>query len=103
MPWIEVIERSGRLRRLEVRDGASILEIARQFGLEIEGTCEGCMACATCHVALDEASFAALPPPTDEEEDMLDLASKLEATSRLGCQVRVSRAVDGMRVRLIGE
>ena len=58
------------------------------------------MACATCHVHVDEAWLARLRPPSPEEEDMLDLAESLAATSRLGCQIRMSEALDGLVVRV---
>lgn len=58
------------------------------------------MACATCHVHVDEAWFARLEPPSPEEEDMLDLAESLAATSRLGCQIRMTHALDGLVVRV---
>lgn len=78
-----------------------MLELARAHDIEaIEGTCEGCMACATCHVIVDEAWFAELPPIRPEEDDMLDFADHACATSRLGCQIRVTPALDGLVVHL---
>ena len=68
--------------------------------MDLEGACECSLACSTCHVVLPPALARALPPPTDEEEDLLDLAFALTPTSRLGCQVRVSREFEGATVRL---
>lgn len=64
------------------------------------GACDGSLACSTCHVVLEQATYDALPAPCIEEEDMLDLAFGLTQTSRLGCQVKLARALDGMRVTL---
>jgi 2Fe-2S ferredoxin len=74
--------------------------VARRNAIDIEGACGGAMACATCHVHVDEAWFARLEPPSPEEEDMLDLAESLAATSRLGCQIRMTQALDGLVVRV---
>ncbi|MBO6503514.1 MAG: 2Fe-2S iron-sulfur cluster binding domain-containing protein [Kordiimonadaceae bacterium] len=80
--------------------GSTVLELAQSAGVEIEGACEGNMACSTCHVVVDETSFSSLPEPTEDEEEMLDLATGLKRTSRLGCQIEVSPAVDGMRLEV---
>ena len=86
--------------RVRARVGASVLAAARAAGVDLEGACECSLACSTCHVVLPPALARALPPPTDEEEDLLDLAFALTPTSRLGCQVRVSHAFDGATVTL---
>jgi 2Fe-2S ferredoxin len=83
-----------------VREGASLLEAARADGIDVEGACGGAMACATCHVHVDEGWHGRLPPASPEEEDMLDFARDLAATSRLGCQVRVAQGLDGLTVRV---
>jgi 2Fe-2S ferredoxin len=94
------IERDGSPRELHVRDGQTLLEIAHEHGIDIEGACEGAMACSTCHVIVDDAWIDRLPEPCEDEEDMLDLAAGLTQNSRLGCQVEVSDALDGLVVRL---
>jgi ferredoxin, 2Fe-2S len=78
--------------------GASVLEAARLGDVAIEGACGGAMACATCHVHVEEDWYDRLPPPEPEEEDMLDLASEPRATSRLGCQLRLNSVSDGLIV-----
>ena len=88
----------GRPREVDAPAGASILEAARLGDIPIEGACGGSMACATCHVHLDEAWYHRVPPPTAEEDDMLDLARDLASTSRLGCQIRLTPALDGLSV-----
>lgn len=78
--------------------GSSLLELAQSVGLDIEGACEGNMACSTCHVVVEEKFFDLLPVASEDEEEMLDLASGLKRTSRLGCQVEVTAELDGMRL-----
>jgi ferredoxin len=87
---------------VEAPIGLSILEVAHQHMEEInlEGACEGSLACATCHVILEEKIYNALPEPEEAEEDMLDLAFGLTRTSRLGCQVIFTKELEGMRIRL---
>jgi 2Fe-2S ferredoxin len=83
--------------------GLSILEIARQHDIDIEGACEGSLACATCHIIVAPEHFDRLPEITEDEEDMLDLAFGLEKTSRLGCQILITDELDGLTVTLPGE
>jgi len=85
---------------VEADVGETILEVARRHDIDIEGACEGCMACSTCHVVVDPAFFDRLPPASEEETDMLDLAFGLEHTSRLGCQITVTAELDGLTLRL---
>jgi 2Fe-2S ferredoxin len=94
------IERNGVPREVEAPVGLSILEIAHKHGVDIEGACEGSLACSTCHVIVDAGWFGKLASPTEDEEDMLDLAFGLEKTSRLGCQIVMSEALDGLVVKL---
>jgi len=94
------IEKSGVPREVDAPLGLSVLEIAHKHGVDIEGACEGSLACSTCHVVVDPAWFPKLVKPTEDEEDMLDLAFGLEQTSRLGCQIVMTAALDGLTVRL---
>jgi ferredoxin len=81
--------------------GKSLLEVAHDNEIELEGACEGSLACSTCHVIVeDEDLFKRMPEATEDELDMLDLAFGLTETSRLGCQVLASKELDGLRVRL---
>jgi 2Fe-2S ferredoxin len=100
LPSVVFVMPDGTPRTLQAAAGLTLLDVARQHDLAIEGACGGSMACATCHVVVDEAFFDRLPPPTAEEEDMLDLASELRATSRLGCQIRLTAALDGLTVQV---
>ncbi|WP_428392018.1 ferredoxin family 2Fe-2S iron-sulfur cluster binding protein [Lichenicoccus sp.] len=100
MPKMSFFERDGSVREVEAPLGLSVLEIAHRHGVDLEGACEGSLACATCHVVVDPAWAEKLQPPTEDEEDMLDLAFALEKTSRLGCQIVMTEALDGLVVRL---
>lgn len=85
---------------IEAPLGLSILEVAHQNDIDLEGACEGSLACATCHVIVDEKFYNMLEAPTEAEEDMLDLAFGLTHTSRLGCQLILTKELDGVKVRL---
>jgi 2Fe-2S ferredoxin len=88
--------------RLEVDApiGQSVLEIAHRNKIDLEGACEGSLACSTCHVIVEPDFFDLLPEAKEEEEDMLDLAFGLTHTSRLGCQIVITEELDGLTVRL---
>ena len=94
------LEQGGTRREVDAPLGLSVLEIAHKHGVEIEGACEGSLACSTCHVIVDGAWFGKLAKPTEDEEDMLDLAFDLQETSRLGCQIIMTEALDGLVVKL---
>jgi ferredoxin, 2Fe-2S len=100
MPKMTFIERNGEKREVDAPVGLSVLEVAHKHGVDIEGACEGSLACSTCHVIVDPEWFGKLAQPSEDEEDMLDLAFGLEKTSRLGCQIVMSEALDGLVVRL---
>ena len=80
--------------------GLSILEVAHNNNIDLEGACEGSLACATCHVILEERIYNFLNEPLEEEEDMLDLAFNLTHTSRLGCQIILTKELDGIRIKI---
>ncbi|AOX16191.1 ferredoxin family 2Fe-2S iron-sulfur cluster binding protein [Kozakia baliensis] len=100
MPHMTFIEQDGTQREVDAPVGLSVLEIAHKHDIDLEGACEGSLACATCHVVVDPSWADKLSAPTDDEEDMLDLAFGLEKTSRLGCQIVMTDALDGLVVRL---
>ena len=100
MPKITFIERDGTRREVEARLGLSVLEIAHKNKIDIEGACEGSLACSTCHVIVDPEWYELLKEASEDEEDMLDLAFGLTATSRLGCQIIITEELDGLVVRL---
>jgi ferredoxin, 2Fe-2S len=100
MPKITFIERGGARREVDAPVGMSVMEVARRHDIDIEGACEGSLACSTCHVIVDPEWYGRLGEASEEEEDMLDLAFKLTRTSRLGCQIIVTEELDGLIVQL---
>lgn len=90
----------GRRQECDAPEGLSVLEVAHRNMIDIEGACEGSMACSTCHVIVDADWFDKLEPTVEEEEDMLDLTFGLKRTSRLGCQIRMTAALNGLVVEL---
>lgn len=82
------------------REGETLLEVAHNNHVDLEGACAQSLACSTCHVVLEEKIYDSLEPAVEEEEDLLDLAYGLTLTSRLGCQIKVTRAMEGMTVKL---
>lgn len=104
MPKMTFVSADGKTRtEVKAKAGTSVLEIAHDNDIDIEGACEGSMACSTCHVIVDKAFYAKLPRPSADEADMLDLAFGLRPTSRLGCQIELTDAVDGLVVQLPGK
>ena len=90
----------GTLVKASAEIGMSLLEVAHANNIEVEGTCEGCMACATCHLIVHEDWNDKLPKPSEEELDMLDLVYGLTKNSRLGCQIKVTKNLNGLIVTL---
>jgi ferredoxin len=86
----------------EAEAGARLLDVAQAAGQPLEGTCEGQMACSTCHVIVAAEDFARLPAASEEEEDMLDLAANVTRHSRLACQIWLGRPLDSLTVRMPG-
>ncbi|XP_049936361.1 uncharacterized protein LOC116263807 isoform X2 [Nymphaea colorata] len=98
---VTFIDKDGEENLVKVPVGMSILEAAHANDIELEGACEASLACSTCHVIVTDMEFYnKLEDPTDEENDMLDLAFGLTKTSRLGCQIIAKPELDGIRVAL---
>lgn len=85
---------------VEAQAGARLLEVAQADGQPLEGACEGAMACSTCHVLIIGGDAARLPPPTEEEEDMLDFAVGAGRNSRLACQIRLTDDITALEVKM---
>jgi len=98
MPKMTFIQRDGSRREVEAPVGLSVLEIAHRNDIDIEGACEGSLACSTCHVIVDSEWYELLKDATEDEEDMLDLAFGLTQTSRLGCQIIMTEELDGLNM-----
>ena len=91
-----------RVSEVDAPAGERLLDIAQAAGQPLEGTCEGQMACSTCHVIVDAADFAKLPPASEEEEDLLDLASHATRHSRLACQIWLDEGLESLTVWMPG-
>jgi 2Fe-2S ferredoxin len=100
MPKMVFIESSGNRKEVNAPNGLSVMEIAHRHSVDIEGACDGSLACSTCHVIVEAAWAAKLDEASEDEEDMLDLAFGLTETSRLGCQIIMSEELDGLTVKL---
>lgn len=97
---VTFVLKDGTQKEFEVNEGDTLLDVAESFNLDMEGACGGSCACSTCHVIVDPDFYDALPEPEDDENDMLDLAYGLTETSRLGCQLKMTKNIDGLRVAL---
>lgn len=97
---IRFIGRDGRVSTVQASEGARLLDVAQADGQPLEGTCGGDMACATCHVIVDAADSDRLQPPSEEEDDMLDLVPQATRTSRLACQILLPPAIGTLTVRI---
>ena len=97
---VEFVTSGGERVSANAEPGDNLLRVAQAAGLPLEGTCEGQMACSTCHVLVAKEWFARLPEASEDEEDMLDLAYGVRPTSRLSCQITLTDALDGMEVTI---
>jgi ferredoxin len=97
---VRFVTADGNKREVQADSGACLLDVAQAAGMPLEGTCEGQMACSTCHVIVAPEWFEKLPPASNDEEDMLDLAAGVTRTSRLSCQIELTDALDGIELRI---
>ena len=97
---IKVIDQQGAAHEIEGTDGWTLMEVVRQANLPMKAECGGCLACATCHVYVDDGWFAKLPEVNDLELSMLDLAFDIQENSRLACQITLKPELDGLAVTL---
>ena len=100
MPKMTFVDLSGQEKIVEAPNGLSVMEIAHMHDIDLEGACEGSLACSTCHVIVEGDWFKKLEDASEDEEDMLDLAFGLTSTSRLGCQIIMNDDLDGLTVKL---
>ena len=100
MPTVIFITLDGKEHEIEAEEGTTLMEIGRDANLGIEGTCGGSLSCASCHVYFDADNYKKVGKPSEDELDMLDLSFNLTPTSRLGCQIRISDALSGLRVHI---
>jgi ferredoxin-2, mitochondrial len=99
---VTFVTADGNRIEAEGEHGTPLLELAQAAGMPLEGTCEGQMACSTCHVIVARDWFGRLPAASADEEDMLDLAAGVMPTSRLSCQIVLTEAFDGLEVLIPG-
>ena len=104
MPKLIVVTREGEERELMGETGLSVMEVIRDAGIdEILALCGGCCSCATCHVHVDPEFAAKLKPMSEDENDLLDSTSDRDDYSRLSCQIDMTDALDGLKVRIAAE
>lgn len=104
MPRLTVTDRAGQVHEIEGRAGWSVMEIVREAGLdELLALCGGCLSCATCHVYVDPAWTDRLKPRSGDEDDLLDTSEHRIETSRLSCQILMTKELDGLAVRIAPE
>lgn len=100
MPKVTFIEKNGVRKEIATDTKTTLLHIAQANDIDMEGACEGSMACSTCHVIVADEWYAKLPEPSEAESDMLDLTYGVSPTSRLACQIELTESLDGLTVRL---
>jgi len=100
---VNFITAEGEKVRVEAASGVNLLALAQSSGMALEGTCEGQMACSTCHIIVAEEWFEKLKVAAPEEEDMLDLAASVQRTSRLSCQIDLTDDLNGIEVSVPSE
>ncbi|HET9429004.1 MAG TPA: 2Fe-2S iron-sulfur cluster-binding protein [Allosphingosinicella sp.] len=101
MTLVRFISADGRhVQEVRASAGERLLDVAQNAGQPLEGTCEGQMACSTCHVIVDDEDFPKLPRASEEEEDMLDLAAHVTRHSRLACQIWLEERLESLTVRI---
>lgn len=104
MPALTVTTRGGETRTIDAEIGVTVIEALRDGGFdELLALCGGCCSCATCHVHVDPTFAHALPPMSDDENDLLDSSSDRTDTSRLSCQLPVTLALEGLRLSIAAE
>lgn len=100
MTKVVFLEKNGARKEITTDSKTTLLHVAQANDIEMEGACEGAMACSTCHVIVADDWYAKLPAPTEAEADMLDLTYGVSRTSRLACQIVVTDALDGLTVHM---
>ena len=104
MPKLIVVTREGEERVLDGEAGLSVMEVIRDGGIdEILALCGGCCSCATCHIHVDPDFAGAMPPMSEDENDLLDSTADRDEYSRLSCQIPFGDALDGLKVRIAAE
>ena len=103
MPTLTITDRSGKKKEIQFDSNFTLMEILRDNGFEIEASCGGCCACATCHVYIGDKWFNKLNLMDDDEQSMLDQAFDVKKNSRLSCQIELSEELDGLEIEIAPE
>lgn len=104
MPQLIVIDRAGNQQVLECETGLSAMEVVRDAGIDgLAALCGGVCSCATCHVYVDAPAPGALPPISNDEDDLLDSSRHRRENSRLSCQIRMQESFSGLRITIADE
>ena len=103
MPKLIITDRSGKKSEIEYDSNFTLMETLRDNGYDIEASCGGGCACATCHVYIDEKWTNSLKNMDDDEESMLDQAFDVKNNSRLSCQIELSEELDGLEIEIAPE
>ena len=103
MPKLIITDRQGKKSEIEFDTNFTLMEALRDNGYDIEASCGGCCACATCHVYIDEKWVNKLNNMDDDEESMLDQAFDVKNNSRLSCQINLSEELDGLKIEIAPE
>ncbi len=98
---IKIILNNGIEKKyIEVKENSTILDVARKENIELEGSCEGSLACSTCHILISRNWHSKLERPTREEKELLEILPNIKENSRLGCQIKITQELDGMEISL---
>ncbi|XP_049882382.1 adrenodoxin-like protein 1, mitochondrial [Pectinophora gossypiella] len=94
------IDKDGKRTPVRGKVGDNALYLAHRYGIEMEGACEASLACTTCHVYVHHKYIDKLPPSEEKEDDLLDMAPFLKENSRLGCQITLTKELEGIELEL---
>ena len=100
---INIKDRNGNNHEIDAETDYTLMEVLRDKGFDIEASCGGCCACATCHVYLSDNWLSKIKPIDDDEEAMLDQAFNVKKNSRLSCQIELSEELDGLNIEIAQE
>uniref|UniRef100_A0A336K2I9 CSON012025 protein n=1 Tax=Culicoides sonorensis TaxID=179676 RepID=A0A336K2I9_CULSO len=97
---VKYVDKDGNETKVRGKIGDNVMYLAHRYGVEMEGACEASLACTTCHVYVQHEYLDYLQPPEEKEEDLLDMAPFLKENSRLGCQIILTKEMEGMTLKL---
>ena len=95
-----ILNNGAEKKNIEVKENSTILDVARKENIELEGSCEGSLACSTCHILISNTWISKLKRPTREERELLEILPNIKENSRLGCQIKITKELDGIEISL---